>query len=318
MQKTNQQEFRIVKVIKKKGNKLYVKWKRYDNSFNSRIDKKINIFLNHMALLVETLMSKLIYLIMQQKHLKNISHVSVSSFALKSNLASLKPEVDKLDIQKLIPIPNDLAQLSNAVKNDVVKKTVYDKLVAKVNNTDTPGFVLKTYDTDKSDLEKKSSDADKKIPDASDLAKKTDLNAKNTKIESKIPSITGLTTNSALTAVENKIPDVSSLVKKTDYNTKISEIENKVRDHHHDKYITTPEFNILAERVFNARLAQASLVPKIDFDSRLQSLDKKINPNKTMHLLVETELKLLEKFGAAYFRGKNYFDDDGTQNYLVF
>ena len=65
-------------------------------------------------------------------------------------------------------VPNDLAKLSNVVKDDVVKKTVYDKLVAKVNNIDTTGIVLKTtYDTVKSDLEKKISDADKKIADAS-------------------------------------------------------------------------------------------------------------------------------------------------------
>ena len=88
----------------------------------------------------------------------------VSSFALKSNLASLKTEVDKLDIDKLTTVPNDLAKLSNAVKNDVVKKTQYDKLVEKVDNIDTTGFVLKTtYDTDKADLEKKFSDADKKF-----------------------------------------------------------------------------------------------------------------------------------------------------------
>ena len=95
--------------------------------------------------------------------LKNISYVDVSSFALKSNLTSLKTEVDKLDIDKLIPVRNDLAKLSNVVENDVVKKSVYDKLVAKVNNIATTGFVLKTiYDTDKSDLEKTISDADKK------------------------------------------------------------------------------------------------------------------------------------------------------------
>ena len=55
--------------------------------------------------------------------LKNISHVNVSSFALKSNLTNLKTEVDKLDIDKLTPAPNDLGKLSNVVKNDVVKKT---------------------------------------------------------------------------------------------------------------------------------------------------------------------------------------------------
>ena len=83
-------------------------------------------------------------------------HVDVSSFASKTKLASIKTEVDELDIAKLTPTPGDLAKLSNAVKNDVVKKTEYDKLVTKINNINTTGFVLKTtYDTDKSDLEKK-------------------------------------------------------------------------------------------------------------------------------------------------------------------
>ena len=158
--------------------------------------------------------------------------MDVTSFALKSNLANLKTEVDKLDIDKLTPVPNNLAKLINVVKNDVVKKAEYDKLVAKVNNIDTTGLVLKnTYNTDKSDLEIK-------IPDTSDPAKKTDLNAKITEIENKIPSITGLATNSALAAVEYKILDVSSLVKNTDYDTKISDIEKKIADHNHDKYIT--------------------------------------------------------------------------------
>ena len=94
--------------------------------------------------------------------LKNISHVDVSSFALKSNLANLKTEADKLNIDKLTPIPNDLAKLSNVVKNDVVKKTIYDKLIAKVDNIDNAGFVLKT-----------TYDADKKILDVSGLVKKS-------------------------------------------------------------------------------------------------------------------------------------------------
>ena len=75
--------------------------------------------------------------------LKNVSHVDVSSFALKSNLASLKTEVDKIDAGKLKTVPVDLAKLSNVVKNDVVKKTEYNKLVAKVDNIDTTNFVKK-------------------------------------------------------------------------------------------------------------------------------------------------------------------------------
>ena len=87
--------------------------------------------------------------------IKNISHIDTSSFALKTNLANLKTEVDKLDIDKLVPVPVDLSKLSDVVKNDVVKKTVYDKLVAKVNSIDTSVFVLKTkYDKDKPELEK--------------------------------------------------------------------------------------------------------------------------------------------------------------------
>ena len=100
--------------------------------------------------------------------IKNISHVDTSSFALKTNLANLKTEVGKLDIDKLAPVSTDLSKLSNIVKNDVVKKHVYNKLVTKVDNIDTSGFVLKTkYDTDKSELENK-------IPDTSCLVKKTD------------------------------------------------------------------------------------------------------------------------------------------------
>ena len=105
--------------------------------------------------------------------LKNVTHVDVSNFALKSNVASLKSEADKLDIDKLFPVSVDLSKLSDLVKNNVVKKTLYDKLVAKVNNLDTTGFDLKTkYDTDKAELKKKIDDFEKKIPDKSELVKK--------------------------------------------------------------------------------------------------------------------------------------------------
>ena len=163
--------------------------------------------------------------------LKNVTHVDTSSFALKTNLADLKTEVDKLDIDKLAPVPVDLSKLSDVVKNDVVKKTVYDKLVAKIDNIDTSDFVLKTkHQTDKTELENK-------IPDVTDFVKKTKL----TELGNKIADISNVVTKTALTTVENKIPDVSSLVKKTDYNTKVTEIENKLNNHNHDKYIDTPD-----------------------------------------------------------------------------
>ena len=101
--------------------------------------------------------------------IKNIQHIDTSSFGLKSNLASLKTKVDKLDINKLVPVSVYLNKLSDAVKYGVVKKTVYYKLVAKVNSVDASAFVLKTnYDTDKTELEKK-------IPDTSGLVKKNQI-----------------------------------------------------------------------------------------------------------------------------------------------
>ena len=158
--------------------------------------------------------------------LKNVSHVDTSGFALKTDLAGLKTEVNKLDIDKLVPVPVDLSKLSDVVKNDIVKKDIYDKLVAKVNNIDTSDFVLKAkYQTDKTELENK-------IPDVSNLVKKTKL----TELENKIPDVSSLATKTALTAVENKIPSASNLVKKKDCNTKITEIKNKFNNHDHDKY----------------------------------------------------------------------------------
>ena len=214
--------------------------------------------------------------------IKYITHVDTSSFALKTNLANLKTEVDKLDIDKLATVPVDLSKLSNVVTNEVVKKTVYDKLVAKVNNIDTSGLV-----------------------------KKTDYNTKITEIEGKIPDISGLATKTALATVENKIPSISGLVKKTDNNTKITDIENKLNNHDHDKYVATSKFNTLPATVFNARLPQANLITKTDFDAKLSRPNKKITANKTKHFLDDNDL--------SYYRGKQYFDEgSGKQNYLVF
>ena len=102
--------------------------------------------------------------------LKNVTHFDTSSFALKTNLATLKTEVDKLDIDKLTPVLIDLNELNNVVKNDVVKKHVYDKLVTTVNNIDTSDFVLKVkYQTDETELENE-------IPNVTDFVKKAKMN----------------------------------------------------------------------------------------------------------------------------------------------
>ena len=212
--------------------------------------------------------------------LKNVTHVDTSNFAPKTNLASLKTEVDKLEIDKLAPVPADLSKLGDVVKNDVVKKTVCDKLAANVNNIDTSDFVLKSkYQTDKKEL-------GKKITDLTDFVKKTKL----IELENKVPDVSSLATKTALTAVKNKTPSISSLVKKRDYNTKITEIEKKLSDHNHDKYITAPELIVLIEKLLD----------------------------KSKKLLVENELKKLKTFDSSYFIAKSHFEEDVTQNYLVF
>ena len=116
--------------------------------------------------------------------LKNITHVDVSSFASKTNLAALKSEVDKIDVDKLNTVPDDLAKLTNTVENDLVKKTVYntkatsietqiadftkntvDNLadITKLKAIDTNSFVLKTkLASDVTTLENKIDTVDKK------------------------------------------------------------------------------------------------------------------------------------------------------------
>ena len=97
----------------------------------------------------------------------------------------MKSKVDKLDVDKLVPVPVDLRKLSNVVKNDVFKKDVYN---AKIK------------------------DIEDKIPDITNLATNTTLNTKINEVKNKIPNITNLATTTVLTAVENKIPDHSKYI----------------------------------------------------------------------------------------------------------
>ena len=118
-----------------------------------------------------------------KEDIKNIMQVHTSGFALKSNLDNLKTEVDKLDIDKLKPLPDDVSKLSNVVANEVIKKTDYNNKITEIEG---------------------------KIPDISNLATKTAL----TIVENKVPNISGLVTKTKLSAVENKIPDIVVLQQK--------------------------------------------------------------------------------------------------------
>ena len=141
-----------------------------------------------------------------------------------------------------------------------------------------------------------------------------------TVIEGKIQSISNFATKTALTAVENKIPSISSissLVKKNRLWHKNNR-NWKNTNHNHDKYITTSEFNNLAAAVFDIKLKWAKPVTKTDFNNIVTSLDGKIAANKTKNDSIENEIKKLKTFDSIYFRGKSHFEEDGTENYLVF
>ena len=124
-----------------------------------------------------------------------------------------------------------MAKLGNVVKNDVVKKTEYSTLKSKVDAIDTSNYVSRTkYQKDGSEFEDKLTELENKIPDISDLAKKssvtsllptstsnskiTEIENKITSVDNKIPNISGLASKTELTNVENKIPDANGFVKK--------------------------------------------------------------------------------------------------------
>ena len=210
-----------------------------------------------------------------KKDIEDITHVNTSSYALKTNLAALKTEVDNIDTDKLKTVPNDLAKLSNVVKNDVVKKTEYNTLKNNVDVINTSGFVTRTiFTTDTNALEDKIDKIleIKKIPDISGLATKSSITRLITeqedytdKVQKKIPDISGLASKTELTAVENKIPDVSGLATAS----ALTAVENKVPD------IT-------------------SLITKTDFDAKLKNISNRVTNNKSKYLLLDNELKTLK------------------------
>ena len=146
---------------------------------------------------------------------KNITHVDVSSYATKTNLAALKIEADKIDGDKLKTVPDDLAKLSNVVKNEVVKKT---DLVLILHY-----YVTRTkFNTDTNALDDKIDKVEKKIPDIRSLETKR--------------NVTTLVNNLNNRIVNLKINDYAKKTSLTNYmltstfNTKSTELESKIKD----------------------------------------------------------------------------------------
>ena len=129
------------------------------------------------------------------------------------------------------------------------------------------------------------------------MLKKTNL----AELQSNIPDINGLATKTTSTAVKIKYLMLVVKLKKQNITQKLVSLKKKLTDHNHDKYITTPESNTLAADIFNARLVQANLITKTDFDDKLSSLNRKITSSKSKHLIVENELKKLKKIDSSYF-----------------
>ena len=144
---------------------------------------------------------------------KNITHVDVSSYATKTNLAALKTEIDKIDVDKLKTVPDDLAKLSNVVKNKVVKKTDFS----------VDDYVKKTkFSGDINSLDDKIDKVEKKIPDVSSLETKRNVTTLIKNLDNRIDNL-----------------KIKEYVKKTSlngyiltstFNTKSTELENKIKD----------------------------------------------------------------------------------------
>ena len=142
---------------------------------------------------------------------------------LSTNLSNLKSKVDKLDVDKLVPVPVDLSKLSDIVKDDVVKKDVYNANIKSIEDK-IPDITNSATNTT---LKAKINEVKKEIPSIANLAITTSLNAKTNKIKNKIPNITNVATSTALTAVENKIPSVTNLVKKLTITQKLVRLKRK-------------------------------------------------------------------------------------------
>ena len=248
---------------------------------------------------------------------KNITHVDVSSYASKTNLAALKSEVHKLGTDKLKTTPADLAKLSNVAKNDVVKKTDYNTKVTSIENqiagvtkntvdnladitklkaVDTSNFVTRTkFSADTNALDNKIDGVEKK-PDISGLATKTSLTS----------SLQTATFNSKVTEVENKIK--STDIKAKSANTKANTIRSDLTSYGTKADVATGITAIKNDYVTNASLtSQLNNLKSQHIATEVTTIDNKAKRNAS-------DILALEK-GLSFNRG---FFCYLQQGYLVY
>ena len=248
---------------------------------------------------------------------KNITHVDVSSYASKTNLAALKTEVDKIDTDKLKTVPTDLAKLSNVVKNNVVKKTDYNTKVTNIENqiagvtkntvdnladitkrkaVDTSNFVLKTKLTaDVNTLDNKIDGVEEKITDVSGLATKTSLSN----------YLRTITFNSKVTEVENKIKATDIVAKNA--NTKANTIRSDLTGNAKKADVATDITAIKNDYVTNASLtSQLSDIKSQHIATEVTTIDNKTKKNASDILALENKLQRKEDTIKENERGNSF------------
>ena len=263
---------------------------------------------------------------------KNITHIGVSSYATKTNLAALKSEVAKIDVDKLKRTPADLAKLNNVVKNNVVKKTDYNTKVTSIENqiagvtkntldnladitklkaVDASNFVLKTKLTaDVNTLEIKIDTVDKKIPNVSELATKTSLTS----------YLQTATFNSKVTEVENRIKATDIIAKSA--NTKANTIRSDLTGYAKKADVVTDITAIKNDYVTNTSLAsQLNNLKSQHIATEVTTIDNKTKENASDILVLENKLKQKEdtinknEIGIGIYRGFFFYIQ---QSHLVY
>ena len=257
---------------------------------------------------------------------KNITHVDVSSYATKTNLAALKTEVDKIDADKLKTVPDDLAKLSNVVKNEVVKKTDF--------SADNYVTITK-FSTDTNSLDNKIDKVDKKIPDVSGLATKRNVTTLVNNLDNKIDNLktndyakkTSLTNymlistfNTKSTELESKIKDADIIAKSAV--TKANSIKSNLNDYAKKTDVANDITSIKNDYVTNASLtSRLNDLKSQHIATAVKTIHDKTKKNASDILGFESRLKQKEHVvnenerGLSFNRGFFYYLQ---QSYLVY
>ena len=203
--------------------------------------------------------------------LKNITHTDVSIFASKTNLLALKTKVDKIDVDKLKTVPDDLTKLSNVVKNKVVKKTDFS----------ADDYVKKTkFSGDINSLDDKIDKVEKKIPDVSSLETKRNVTTLIKNLDNRIDNLK--------IKEYAKKTTLSNYMLTSDFNTKSSKLENKIKDAVTKANTVKRDLNDYAKKI---DVANDITTIKNDYVSNA-SLTSRLNDLKCQH--IATEVKTID------------------------